>query len=156
MIEMRFRRICLGGTFSPIHSGHRSLLERAFASGDVISIGLTSDAMASMSRTRRVDPFPIRLERLKVVCEEYAAMFGNSFEVREIGDHIGFALEPDIESIVVSEETAQGAKTINDLRAKAGSLPLSVQVVPIVMDDRGEKISSTILQARATKGGTKV
>jgi pantetheine-phosphate adenylyltransferase len=153
MIEMRFRRICLGGTFSPIHSGHRSLLERAFSSAEVISIGLTSDALACRSRARRVDPFPIRLERLMEVCEGYAAMFCNSFEVREIGDHIGFALEPDIDSIVVSEETAHGAKTINDLRAKAGLPLLSVQVVPIVKDDRGEKISSTRLQARTAKGG---
>ncbi|MFB6254460.1 MAG: adenylyltransferase/cytidyltransferase family protein, partial [Halobacteriaceae archaeon] len=42
-------QVALGGTFDPIHDGHRKLFSKAFSLGDV-TVGLTSDELASQTR----------------------------------------------------------------------------------------------------------
>ena len=47
-------RVALGGTFEVIHKGHRALFTKAFAMGDEVLIGLTSDHLANTNRSRKV------------------------------------------------------------------------------------------------------
>jgi pantetheine-phosphate adenylyltransferase len=143
---MRFKRVCLGGTFSPIHEGHRTLLRKAFSSSEMVSIGLTSDEMARHGRTREVLDLEKRRAGLVKECSVLSAEFGSRFDIVVIRDPIGFALEGDIEAIVVSEETVPGALTINELRTGQGFEPLKVLTVPILRDENGEKLSSSSLQ----------
>ena len=53
--------VVLGGTFDPVHDGHRALFERAFDLGD-LTVGLTSDDLAPRTRDedRYVRPFDER------------------------------------------------------------------------------------------------
>ena len=137
-------KVALGGTFDPIHDGHRALFERAFELGDV-TVGLTSDELAP--RTRREDR-QIRsyADRKADLESELAALAGErdrEFEVRELTEPTGIATEPQFDVLVVSPETETGGKRINEIRRERGLDPLELAVVPHVRADDGDIISST-------------
>jgi pantetheine-phosphate adenylyltransferase len=56
--------------------------------------------------------------------------------------------EPDMDVLVVSEETIRGAEKINEGRRARGYAPLVVLVVPVLnSENSGDKLSSTALRA---------
>ncbi len=137
--------VALGGTFDPVHDGHRALFERAFELGDV-TVGLTSDELAPQTRhvQRYVRPFEERRRDLVEELESVAAVHDRTFEVRELTDPTGIAaVEPGFEYLVVSPETVDGARRVNELRRERGLDPLVVEVVDHVLAEDGERISST-------------
>ena len=137
-------RVALGGTFDPIHDGHRALFERAFELGDV-TVGLTSDELAPETRhePRRVRPFEERRAALEAELEPLADSAGRTFEVRTLEAPTGIATEPGFDAIVVSPDTHAGAERINDIREERGLDPLQVELVDYVPAEDGEPISST-------------
>lgn len=134
-------RVCLGGTFNHIHQGHLALLKRACEEGDEIFIGLTSDKMARSTRKVKVNSYATRMfnlaEAVEKVCSE------KDFSIRVINDGVGPAATGDYDVIVVSTETVPGAETINRIRSRAGLKPLKISVVEMVLDGKGERVSST-------------
>ncbi len=137
-------QVALGGTFDPIHDGHRRLFERAFELGDV-TVGLTSDSLAPATRhvDRYVRPFDERAADLRAELESYAESRDRSFEVRTLDEPTGIATEPQFDALVVSPETVDGGKRINALRREAGHDPLEIVVVPHSRAEDGDIISST-------------
>ncbi|MFC4450232.1 phosphopantetheine adenylyltransferase [Halorussus aquaticus] len=137
-------RVALGGTFDPVHDGHRALFERAFELGDV-TVGLTSDELAPKTRheDRYVRPFDERKADLEAVLAEIADEYDREFEVRELTEPTGIATEPQFDALVVSPETTDGAERINEIREERGHDPLDVEVVPHVTAEDGDIISST-------------
>jgi pantetheine-phosphate adenylyltransferase len=137
-------RVALGGTFDPVHDGHRALFERAFEVGDV-TVGLTSDELAPKTRheDRYVRPFDERKADLEAVLSEFADEYDREFEVRELTEPTGIATEPQFDALVVSPETTDGAERINQIRDERGLDPLEVEVVPHVKAEDGDIISST-------------
>ncbi|WP_132060404.1 phosphopantetheine adenylyltransferase [Halorussus amylolyticus] len=137
-------KVALGGTFDPVHDGHRALFERAFELGDV-TVGLTSDDLAPETRhvDRYVRSFDERKRDLEAELRAIADEHGREFEVRELTEPTGIATEPQFDALVVSPETTDGAERINDLRAERGHDPLEVEVVPHVHAEDGDIISST-------------
>jgi pantetheine-phosphate adenylyltransferase len=137
-------QVVLGGTFDPVHDGHRALFERAFELGDV-TVGLTSDDLAP--KTRNVDRFVRSYEdrraELEADLERFAAEFGRSFEIRELTRPTGIATEPGFDVLIVSPETERGAEMVNEERREKGLEPLEVEVVDHVYAEDGEIISST-------------
>lgn len=137
--------VALGGTFDPVHDGHRALFERAFELGDVV-VGLTSDELAPETRSeaRDIRPFEERRADLEAELAEYAEQYDRSFEVRTLIEPTGIAAEePDLEYLVVSPETASAGEVINDIRREQGLDPLEIEVVDHVLADDGDIISST-------------
>jgi pantetheine-phosphate adenylyltransferase len=137
-------RVALGGTFDPVHDGHRALFERAFERGDV-TVGLTSDELAPKTRheDRYVRPFAERKADLEAVLAGFADEYDREFEVRELTEPTGIATEPQFDVLVVSPETVDGAERINDIREERGHGPLEIEVVPHVEAEDGDIISST-------------
>jgi pantetheine-phosphate adenylyltransferase len=135
--------ICIGGTFSPLHKGHLMLLKEAFRRGKRVSVGLTSDKMARRSRKRNVHSYERRLRDLTELLEDLSEEFNVKYTVREINDRFGFAVKEEIDSIVVSMETEHTVDDIDQERLKMDLKPLRRFVVGMVLDDGGERISST-------------
>jgi len=99
-------KVALGGTFEPLHEGHKKLIDVAIRlGGKEITIGITSDRMAR-ARIRSVLPFSIRAENVRrYVLRKY----GFEPEIVKITNPYGKTLEVDFEYIVVSPETYEMA-----------------------------------------------
>ena len=136
--------VALGGTFDPVHDGHRALFERAFELGDV-TVGLTSDELAPRTRNvdRHVRSFDERKAHLEAELQAFADEYGRAFEVRELTEPTGIATEPKFDALIVSPETRDGGNRINEIRAEKGLAPLRVEVVEHVRAEDGGIISST-------------
>ncbi|WP_254274150.1 phosphopantetheine adenylyltransferase [Haloarcula marina] len=137
-------KVALGGTFDPIHDGHRALFERAFELGDV-TVGLTSDDLAPKTRqdNRYVQPYADRRAALADELERLGAQYDQSWEIRELSEPTGIATEAQFDALVVSPETETGGKRINEIRRDRGHDELEIVVVPHVYADDGDIISST-------------
>lgn len=140
--------VALGGTFDPIHDGHRALFERAFSMGDV-TIGLTSEELAEQTRKidRPVQSYNNRKSALATELQKYCETYGRTVDIRKLESPTAIADEPQFDILVVSPETAPVAEHINDIRRKNGADPLEIEVVDHVLAEDGDIISSTRIVA---------
>ncbi|MFP8958708.1 phosphopantetheine adenylyltransferase [Natrialbaceae archaeon A-CW3] len=136
--------VALGGTFDPVHDGHRQLFDRAFELGDV-TVGLTSNELAPKTRhvDRYVRPYEERERDLAAELEDFAEEYDRSFDIRTLTEPTGIATEPQFDYLIVSPETVEGGKRINEIRRANGHDPLEVVVVPHLRAEDGDIISST-------------
>ncbi len=133
-------KVCLGGTFDPIHDGHKALLRVAFEAGEAVLIGLTSDAMARAKRGG-VASYAERRRNLEALLRAHD---WKGFSIEEIDDRFGPAAHrDDLDAIVVSEETEGTATDLNKEREGRGLQRLQVIRVPLLPAEDGLPMSST-------------
>jgi pantetheine-phosphate adenylyltransferase len=137
-------RVGLAGTFGPLHDGHRRLLEHAIRFGeDGVVVGVTSDEMATASRSRPVPPLSERRQAVRAAIEALNEP-ARPVEIRTITDEYGSATtDPSLDALVLSPETADALAEINDRRRANDCQPLTGIVAPYVVADDGDRISST-------------
>jgi pantetheine-phosphate adenylyltransferase len=148
----------LGGTFTPIHNGHRALLHKAFQTashdgpgdGHVV-VGLTSPDLASETRS---DPshaallgsFADRRDALLTELDRIGDAYTATWEVIRLEDPGGPAADrPDLDALVTSPESKaqRRAYDINRERVDRGLSPLEIHTPPFIVDEEGNRISST-------------
>ena len=138
----KYTKVCLGGTFDRIHIGHERLLKIAFEVGEEVIIGLTSDTKAKRGRVNeKLSSFKNRYTNLENFLSK---QFDINFSIVELNDDWGpGALDEDLDAIIVSEETEKVASELNKKRDLKDLHPLDIITVPLILDKKGEKISST-------------
>ena len=139
---MREKNVALGGTFEPLHEGHKKLIDVAVNLGSVV-IGVTNDRLARL-RLRSVLPFKIRSENIKRYIQ---IKYGFEPEIVRIDDAYGITLDVDFDYIVVSPETYQVAVAINKKRKELGKKEIEIVNVDFVLAEDGKPISSTRIKS---------
>jgi pantetheine-phosphate adenylyltransferase len=148
----------LGGTFTPIHNGHRALLHKAFQTashdgpgdGHVV-VGLTSPSLAEETRS---DPshadllgtFVDRRDALSTELDRIGDAYTASHEIIRLEDPGGPAADrADLDALVTSPEAKaqRRAYDINRERVGGGLAPLEIHTPPFIVDEQGNRISST-------------
>lgn len=137
-------KVALGGTFDPVHDGHRSLFERAFDLGEV-TVGLTSDELAPRTRSegRLIRSYEQRRRSLDAELQAFSTEYDHDYTIRKLTEPTGIATEPQFDILVVSPETKTGGKRINEIRRERGLELLTIEVVEFVYADDDEIITST-------------
>ncbi len=136
---MTFKKTIVGGTFDHFHKGHEELLRVAFDLSDTVFIGVSGDQFAQRFRTGEVETFKMRGDVINHYCKE----FKKNYKIVEINDFYGpSTTDPDLNAIVVSEETSLRAKEINAVRTKKGLRKLAIVEIPFALSEDGKPISS--------------
>jgi len=136
-------KVMVGGTFDPLHAGHKKLISRTFelagSDGEVI-IGLTTDEFAG-AKVHPVHSYRKRLENIMEFIRKRG--YTAEWEVEPLSDRYGSALDVDFDILVVSEETFPVAVEINELRRQRGRKKVDLHEISCVLAEDGRRISST-------------
>jgi pantetheine-phosphate adenylyltransferase len=138
-------RICVGGTFDLFHNGHKKLLKKAIELAGVngsIFIGITSDRMTE--KKGRITKF----EKRKKSVEQFLSEEGKQAIIQSISDKFGPSINGDYDAIVVSPETKPTAEEINKKRKQLGKKPLQIVVIPFVLSEDNQPISSSRIRRK--------
>ena len=152
------RVVILGGTFTPIHNGHRALLHHAFQTashdgdgdGHVV-VGLTSPDLATETRSdpshaELLGSFSDRRDALGTELDRIRDAYTATCEIIRLEDTGGpAARRADIDALVTSPEAKaqRRAYEINQRRAERELQPLEIHTPPFIVDEEGNRISST-------------
>lgn len=133
-------RVAVGGTFDPLHDGHKALLKKAceLSRGGELLVGLTSDEMAKNKVHEVVDYHSRYNEVLQFIRTQ-----GISPVIAKLHDPYGPTISEDFDFIVVSPETHHVALKINKIRREKGLREIEIVLVDYVLADDGLPISST-------------
>jgi pantetheine-phosphate adenylyltransferase len=136
-------KVMVGGTFDPLHDGHKRLLARSFdlAGPDgYVAIGLTSDSFASR-KNHPIRPFAERSSDLERFLSR--TIKSTRWAIELLNDRYGSAIDADFDALIVSEETLPVAVEINSLRREKGKKKVDIHQISCVLAEDGRWISST-------------
>jgi pantetheine-phosphate adenylyltransferase len=141
-----YTHVIAGGTFDGLHLGHQAFLAAAFAAGQRVTIGLTSDAYIR----RFKDGLGVRSfgERKKTLEDWITTQkAADKVEVVAIDNIFGPANLGEFDAIVATSETRQNALDINKVRVERGLPELAIIDVLMVPAEDSKPISSTRIRA---------
>ncbi len=157
-----FAHVFVAGTFDGLHKGHNALLSRAFAEGQMVTIGLTSDEFVRKYKAIQLAPFQ-NLASQGVPLRSYSAFgerkakleawlagngFAGRFRVIAIDDPFEpAASDKNFDALVVTPENKHRGEEINNMRVAKGLPALDLLSVPLVPSKDGKPISSTRVKA---------
>jgi len=139
----KFVKVAVGGTFDELHRGHKTLLLEAFEIGDCAVIGLSSDELVSkLSKPHVTASFAERRQWLESFLKDLG--LAGRAEIVPLFDAYGSSIkDPDIEALIVSEETKPTAEKINERRKQTGLPKLQIVAITMVPSQNCGPISTT-------------
>ncbi len=139
-----YPHVFVAGTFDRLHDGHKSFLSRAFATGDRVTIGLTSDEFVARFKNggHKYLPFIEREKHLDAWISAHD--FANRTTVIPIDDpYEPAASMEDLDAILVTSDNWGRGEEINKRRAGKGLAPLTLVEAPLVPAEDRKPISAT-------------
>ena len=140
-------KVCVGGTFDPLHKGHKILIKKALqiaGENDSVFIGISTGKL--LENKINVSSYDIRKKNLEIFLSKIK--FLGEIIIQPISNEFGPTLKGDFDAIVVSPETINTAKKINIEREKIGKKPLKIIQIPFVLAEDGFPISSTRIREK--------
>lgn len=133
--------LVVGGTFDHLHSGHKVLLSICglIASQKIVCGITTKTLLNSKKYNNLIESFENRCDNVK----NFLKLFKSTLdvEIHPLYDIYGPAININIDAIVISEETIEGAKAVNRKRRESNMKELDVYIIPMFL-----KISSTTIR----------
>ena len=140
---VNFKTVAVGGTFDQLHRGHKTLLKKAFETGEKVLIGLcTDDFVEKMKKPHAVAPYDQRLEDLRI----FLLINGwlERAEIVPLNDAYGVTLsKAPVDALIVSKETEPMATQINMKRKQMSLPPLKIATINMVPSENHAAISTT-------------
>ncbi len=138
-----YNTVFVGGTFDGLHKGHEMLLNTAFASGQKVTIGLTSDDF--------VQKYKLNPDSIRTFSDRKASLahWLDSHNLTKRADIIPIhdPYEPSItyhyDAMIVTAHNRTRGEHINDIRKKRELPALVLIEAPLVNASDGKPISST-------------
>lgn len=133
-------RVAVGGTFDPLHDGHKAILMKAceLSRNGELLVGLTSDSMAK-NKLHDVADYHSRYEEVM----KFTRGQGIVPVMVRLDDPYGPTIHDNFDYLVVSPETHPVALKINMIRREKGFEQIEIVLVDYVLADDGLPISST-------------
>ncbi|KAI0705871.1 Nucleotidylyl transferase [Cytidiella melzeri] len=128
-----FPVVASGGTFDHLHAGHKILLSMAaWIAKNKLIVGITDDSLLKNKAHKEV--MQSLSERIAIT-RQFLELFKSSLEydivaITDVAGPTGW--DPNVQALVVSKETLNGAAAIKDIREKKGLLPLKTFVIDVI------------------------
>lgn len=156
----RVKTCAVGGTFDYMHAGHRILLSACLLlANKKLIVGVTGEPLLVKKSNREyLQPFETRRRNVVQFCNiQRPDLFIDAVEILEPAGPT--AVDPDIQMLVVSQETEAGIATLNKIREEKGFPAMEGLVVPLASSSshlkelapNDNKVSSTTIRIRQRK-----
>ncbi|XP_064030383.1 bifunctional coenzyme A synthase isoform X2 [Pogoniulus pusillus] len=149
-----FSDVAVGGTFDRLHGAHRFLLSACclLAQRRVLAGVADGDLLRHKVLAELIEPYELRAAKLREFLQDVQPSL--RYDIVPLADPYGPSVtDPDLQCLVVSEETRRGGEAVNKKRLENG-LPKLVLYEILLMKDpdhsqnEEEKISSSSLRQR--------
>lgn len=150
MINYPYKYVGLGGSFDHLHQGHKSLLQTAFLMGEKVGIAITTESLHNNKEFEsQIQTFHERERNLLDYLLNELYIEKSRIIIISLIDPFGPAItDPTLQAHVSSMETYEMALKINEKRIEKGLNPLTLIIIPLVLDDFGKKLSSTDIRRK--------
>ena len=140
--------IGMGGTFDHLHDGHKYLIETALSISHQVVIGLTSQKMLKRKKVAaKIEDYETRKKNLESFISSITEL--DRVKIVELNDPYGPPIkEPEYEGLIASQETYSNALKLNEVREANGFKPLIIIVIPMIMGENNQRLSSTAIREK--------
>ncbi|XP_018597432.1 bifunctional coenzyme A synthase isoform X1 [Scleropages formosus] len=146
--------VVVGGTFDRLHGAHKTLLNiSCLLANKRFVIGVCDKELLKNKVLKElIEPYDLRVQKLKEFLQDVKPSL--QYEIVPLSDPFGPSItDPNLECIVVSEETRKGGEAVNKKRQENGLSTLVLHEIQLLKDAHHseieeEKISSSSLRTR--------
>ena len=145
-----YELVGLGGCFDHLHTGHKELINTAFKVGNHVAIAITTGELQQDKQCKeQLQSYELRAASLKNYIETTLQKTSEQYSLIPLHDPFGPAItNPKLQAHVSSMETYKIAMKINEIRIERGLPPLVLIIIPLVLNDEGNKIASTDIRIK--------
>ncbi|XP_075631225.1 bifunctional coenzyme A synthase [Balearica regulorum gibbericeps] len=149
-----FSDVAVGGTFDRLHGAHRLLLSACclLARRRLLAGVADGDLLRHKVLMELIEPYELRAAKLREFLEDVKPSL--RYDIVPLADPYGPSVtDPDLQCLVVSEETRRGGEAVNKKRLENGLPELALYEILLMKDPdhsqhEEEKISSSSLRQR--------